>query len=362
MTPAVHDLRENWEPAPGYLNAASMGVPPTSVTLALEQHLRDWRRGACRADAFDEDVSRSRAAFAQLVGTTADQVAVGAQVSSLVATIATSLPVGARVVVPEGEFASVVYPFLVQRDRGVVVDQVPRDRLLEAIVPGVSWVAFAIAQAADGLLLRTEAIREAARRAGARTLADLTQAVGWLQVRADHFDATVTAAYKWLCAPRGSAFLTMARDLIDSIRPINAGWYAGEDVWRSLSGPSMNLAADARRFDVSPAWPAWVGTAPAVELFASSDATHLREYGASLADQVRDEIGEPRANRPVLSLSDVDGRLRSRLNDVGCTVSGGAGRVRISFHMWNDANDVDKVTSVLKETRLSPHLNGHHVV
>ena len=79
---------------------------------------------------------------------------------------------------------------------------------------------------------------------------------------------TAAGAYTWLCAPRGSAFLTVREDVADRLRPLNAGWYAGQDPWASVYGPGMTLADDARRFDVSPAWPVWVGTAPAIEVFA----------------------------------------------------------------------------------------------
>lgn len=343
MTP----LTQEWDPVPGYLNAATMGLPPRSVVEAMQQHLVQWRDGACRADAFDEDVRRARVAFARLLDTGADLVAIGAQVSGLVGLVASSLPAGARVVVPADDFTSVVFPFLVQRDRGVVVEQVARERLVDAIRPGVDWVAFSLAQSSDGTLADSAAIREAARASGTRTLADLTQAAGWLPVRASDFDVTVTGAYKWLCAPRGSAFLTLSPDLVEGIRPVHAGWYAGEDVWDSIYGPGMRLADSARRFDLSPGWPVWVGTAPAVELFAGADPAVLRNHGAGLADQVREHLGLEPAGRPVLSLPDADGALKARLGEAGCSVAGRAGAVRISFHVWNDEADVGRVCDAL---------------
>ncbi|HSX67117.1 aminotransferase class V-fold PLP-dependent enzyme [Nocardioides sp.] len=343
MTP----LAAEWNRVPGYLNAATMGLPPLRVVTAMEEHLGRWKAGECQAGAFDDDVRRARCAFGRLVGTIPDRVAIGAQVSALVGLVASSLPAHSRVVVPEDDFTSVVFPFLVHRDRGIVVEQVPRARLAESIHSGVDWVAFSLVQSSDGTVADIEAIHEAATAHGARTLADLTQAAGWLPVRADDFDVTVTGAYKWLCAPRGSAFMTLAPDLIDEIRPLSAGWYAGEEIWSSIYGPSMQLATSARRFDISPGWPAWVGTAPAIELFADADPALLRSHGASLADLVRAELGLAPRGLPVLSLEDPDGSLQSRLQDSGCAVAARAGAVRVSFHIWNDGADAHRVINAV---------------
>ena len=64
------------------------------------------------------------------------RVAVGGTVSELLGLVAAALPDGARVVVPEVEFTSNLFPWLVQQDRGVQVVTVPTDRLLDAITPG----------------------------------------------------------------------------------------------------------------------------------------------------------------------------------------------------------------------------------
>jgi selenocysteine lyase/cysteine desulfurase len=350
-TPAWPD---HWEPVAGYLDAPTMGLPPKAVTAALRRHLEEWESGACRAADFDEDVRRARAAFARLVGVTADDVAIGSQVSALVGLVAAALPDGARVVVPSGEFASVVFPFLAHADRGVTVGQVPLERLADAVRPGVDLVAFAVAQSSDGRLADVDAVLEAARGAGAATLADLTQAAGWLPVEASRFDVTVTGLYKWLCAPRGSSFLTATAGMKERLRPLYPGWYAADDPWGSIYATSMVLADEVRRFDVSPAWPVWVGTAPAVELFAGllrddpAVAAAVSTYGAGLADAVREALDLPAEGRPVLSLPDEEGKRKEALERAGCRVAGRGGAVRIGFHLWNTADDVDRVVDVLR--------------
>lgn len=346
-------IAEHWDPVPGYLNVASVGVPPRETVAAMRADLERWQAGEASPAGYDGAVDAARRAYARLVDVPVDHVAVGPQVSVLVGLVAASVPDGARVVVPEGEFTSVLYPFLVHADRGVTVREVPLEALPDAVGPGVDVVAFSLAQSADGRLVDVAALTDAARAVGALTVADVTQAAGWYPLDAAAFDVTVAGAYKWLCAPRGSAFLTVRDSVAPRLRPVNAGWYAGQEPWASVYGPGMTLAQDARRFDVSPAWPVWVGTAPAIEVFADllrgdpEVAATVREHGAGLADRVRTGLGLAATGLPVLALPDPDGELHAALQAAGCSVAARRGGVRMSFHLWNSDEDADRVLAAL---------------
>lgn len=312
----------------------------------MHDALGDWRRGAARAADYDDDVRRARELFAQLVHVDSTRVAVGSQVSVTAGVVAASLPDGARVLCVDGDFTSIIFPFLVQADRGVIVRHVALEGLADAIGEGDDLVAFSLAQSADGRLVDLPAVREAAARTGAMTLCDVTQAAGWLDVNAADFDVTVCSAYKWLCAPRGVAFSAFGDAALAKLRPVNAGWYAGGSVWDSCYGPQMSLAEDARRFDVSPAWLNWVGAVPALQLLASLSQEE-RAHGARLADQLRERLGLSAQGRPVLALKDSDGTRTRALEDAGCVVASRAGGVRIAFHLWNTLQDVDLAAAAL---------------
>jgi selenocysteine lyase/cysteine desulfurase len=233
----------------------------------------------------------------------------------------------------------------------VTVRHEPLEKLAESIRPGTAAVAYSLVQSADGRVADAPAIRAAAQAAGALTVCDVTQAAGWLPFVASEDDVTVCAAYKWLCAPRGVAFLTVSAQLTGTLRPINAGWYAGDAVWQSIYGPRMQLAADARRFDVSPAWLNWVGAASAIGTFAEADLGAVRDHDVDLADRLRGELGLPPAGTAIVSLEDPDGSLLGRFGEAGLSVSGRAGRVRIGFHVWNDEEDLARVLAVVTARR-----------
>ena len=336
-----------WDRVPGYLNASTLGLPPCAAVAALQEALTDWQRGQACPVAYGELAERARAQYAELVGVPTSSVAIGSQTSVLVGTVATSLPDGAEVLCPEGDFTSVTFPFEVQHRRGVRVRHVPLARLAGEIRPSTHLVAFSFAQSSTGELADVSAVVEAAGRHGALTLCDTTQAAGWMPVDAGRFDVTVCAGYKWLCQPRGTAYLTVRPETADHLVPNNAGWYAGESVWDSVYGPQMTLAADARRFDVSPAWLCWVGAAAAGEVFAGLDMAQVRDHDVRLADLLRDQLGLPQGGRPVVTLEDPDGVRASRLEDAGVRFASRAGRVRLAFHVWNTPEDVDLVVTAL---------------
>ena len=340
-------IKAQFDPVPGYLNAATLGLPPIPVADAVREAVTQWQLGKARAAAYDDDVQAARAAYARLMSVPGEWVSVGSQTSVIAGLVAASLPDGAEVVCIEGDFASMLFPFLVHADRGVTVRQVPLAEVAASITERTALVAFSLAQSACGTVCDGPAIAAAARAVGALTFCDITQAAGWLPIAAGDYDLTVCSAYKWLCHPRGTAYLTVRPEVIERVRPIHAGWYAGEDVWGSCYGPSMNLALDARRFDVSPAWLSWVGAVPALEVMSMVPTSLIGDHNVALADQLRARIGRPAEGRPVVSLADPTGEMAGRLVERGASVSSRAGLVRIAFHIWNTHQDVDLVATAL---------------
>ena len=341
----LDQLRRSFDVRPGYLAACTSGVPPRQTAAALRDDLASWAAGTNTPLGYGAWAERGRAAYARLVGVGADRVAIGSQTSVMVATVAASLPAGAEVVVVDGDFSSMVFPFVVRGD--LVVRHAQLAELAEAVTPGTALVAFSLVQSATGEIADADAVVAAAASVGARTLCDTTQAVGWMPVDASRFDATVCHAYKWLCAPRGVAFLTLSESYAADLVPNDAGWYAGDDVWGSCYGPVMELAADARRFDVSPAWQAWVGATTSLELFAAVPADDIHHYTAGLADSLRSRLGLPLTGSAIVTWPDADGADAAALAAAGIVASSRAGRARVAFHVWNDEAEVERVAAAL---------------
>ena len=343
----LEDARKEFEAENVYVNTASIGLPPRRALDALAGAIDTWRTGRAEAAAYDAVVTRARERFAELVGTTPARVAIGNQVSTFGALIATALPAGAVVLGAEEDFTSVLFPFMAHADRGVSVKTVPLAGLLDAIRPGVDLVAVSAVQSADGRLVPggLDALAAAAGRHGCMTYIDATQAIGWLPFRADAFDFVSCAAYKWLMSPRGTAFGVVKPERLGMLRPLYAGWYAGDNPWTSIYGPPLRLAGDARRLDISPAWLSWVGTVPALDLLAEVGVETIHRHDVGLANALRARLGMPPGDSAILSVSVGDGLSGLAAANVKAAVR--AGGVRLSFHLHNTEADVDAVARAL---------------
>ena len=163
MTLAISDAASLWEPAGTYLNTASFGLPPRPAWDALQSALDDWRTGRTSWEQWGDSTEAARASFARLIGVPTETVAVGATVSGLVGLVAASVPDGSRVLAPDVEFTSTLFPFLVQAHRGVTVRTVPAAELAEAIDDSTDVVAFSAVQMATGEVADLAAIAAAAK-------------------------------------------------------------------------------------------------------------------------------------------------------------------------------------------------------
>jgi selenocysteine lyase/cysteine desulfurase len=339
----ISEARTLWEPAGVYCNTASYGLPPRPGWEALQSALADWHGGRTSWEAWGKSTEGARAAFARLVGVEVGRVAVGSTVSELVGSVVTALPDGARVVVPDIEFTSTLFPFLVQSR--LDVRTVPPAQLANAVAEGAEAVAFSAVQMSTGEVADHEAIMAAASGVGAITLCDATQAIGWLPLQAGRFDAVVCGAYKWLMSPRGSAFLTVSDRLLEKVVPHSAGWYAGQDVHASYFGPPLRLASDARRLDLSPAWFSWVGTQPALELIERLGIRAIHAHNVGLANRFRAGVGLQPSNSAIVC-ADLPGAA-GRLQRAGIVAAVRGGLLRTSWHLYNDERDVDRVLNVI---------------
>lgn len=344
----VLDTRADFDTDGVYLDTASMGLPPRVAFEAMQQDLEQCRRGKVRPQDYDHFVETSRELYARFVGVDASWVAAGPQVSVFTGVVAASLPPGSVVLVATNEFTSVTFPFLAA---GHDVREAPLADLAEAVDDSVDLVAVAAVQSSSGAPADLAALAAACTSYDARLLVDLTQAAGWLPVDASRFDYTVCSAYKWLLSPRGTCFFTVRPELRDSLVPVAAGWYAGQDPWDSIYGTPLRLADDARRFDVSPAWHSWVGTAESLSYLTSIGSETLHAHALDLADRFRDDVGLPLGGPPIVSL-DVQGDVAHSLRRHDVLASVRAGRLRLSFHVNNSAADVGVVAAALE-----PHLS-----
>jgi selenocysteine lyase/cysteine desulfurase len=343
----LEEAQRLWRPETLYLNTASYGLPPTPAWDRFQAVLEDWRGGRTSWEGWGDCAESARASFARMVGVPTDWIAIGANTSSMVGLFAAALADGARVLSAEPEFTSLLWPFLVQ-GRGIEVEYAAIPELPDMVDERTDVVAVSAVQSSTGEVADLEAIVEAAAAHDARVVVDATQACGWLPVDASRIDLLACSAYKWLCSPRGTAFMSVNPEVQDRLTPHAAGWYAGEDPYASFYGPPLRLAHSARRFDVSPAWFPWVATAPTLDLLLEIGIEAIHEHDLRLANRFRAGLGLPPGDSAIVSaeLPEAEELLRgSRV-----MAAARAGLLRTSWHVHNTDDDVDELLELLRRT------------
>jgi selenocysteine lyase/cysteine desulfurase len=328
----------------GYLDTSSYGLPPRSSLEAFAQALEAWRAGQ-GWEAWEEDGEACRRLFAQLIGARAEDVAILPAVSTAAGLVAASLDAeaGDNVVLFEEDFTSTLLPWRGLADRGVELRLRPLGELAEAVDEHTALVAVSSVQSANGAVADLAALRAT----GVRLFLDATQAVGTVPVDAEDGDYIAAHPYKWLCTPRGLAFLYVRRERLDEVEPWTAGWKSSVRPYDNYYG-LPELTPDARRLDVSLPWLAAAGARPSLELVAALGVERIAAHNLGLARMFAAETGLPAPASPIVRVSvDEPDAVVERLRKAGVSCSVRAGSVRLSFHLYNDEADVDLALQAL---------------
>lgn len=247
-----------------YLNCAYMSpLLKRAVALGAAAIARKARPWTIAPDDFFADSETARARFAELLGTTAEAIAIVPAASYGLAVAATNLRLGAggRILVLHDQFPSNVYPWrdLAARAGGSVVTVAdPEDgdltrAVLDALDERVRIVALPHCRWTDGALLDLVAIGARCREVGSALVLDVTQSLGALplDLAAVRPDFLVCAGYKWLLGPYSLGYLYVAKQHRDG-RPLEQNWIAreGSEDFTRLIDYRARYQPGARRFDV----------------------------------------------------------------------------------------------------------------
>ncbi|MDZ4674363.1 MAG: aminotransferase class V-fold PLP-dependent enzyme [Gemmatimonadota bacterium] len=358
-----------------YLNCAYMSPLLRAVVMAGEEGVRQKQHPwTIHPRDFFDGPGTLRGLFGQLLGATAEDIALVPSVSYGVGTAVANLPMapGQEVLVLDEGFPSMVYPWQDAASRvGATLIVVPRpndddwtgavqeritDRTAVACLPHCHWT--------DGGLLDLVAIGSRLRAVGAALVVDATQSLGALplDLAAVQPDYLVAAGYKWLMGPYGLGYLYVAPHRQDG-RPLEQTWIGreGSEDFAGLTRYGTGYQPGARRFDSGEACNFILVP------MAIAALTQLLEWGVpaisttikTLTEQIaRDTmplgLGTVAANRRaphylgLRSATPLRLDLLSRLAAEQVYVSQRGSALRITPHVYNDRADVDRLVAALE--------------
>jgi isopenicillin-N epimerase len=232
------------DPEVAYLNHGGFGAVPLPVAEVQQQ----WRvrieanphrfLGSELADLIDE----SRDRLAGFAGTVPERIAFVRNATAGVNAVLGSIDfsAGDRVVVTDHEYNACRNALdAVARRRGVLIDvvRIPIpvtdegavvNLILEAVTPETRLLLIDAVTSPTAIVMPLESIVPVAEAMGVPVLVDAAHAPGMVPLQLDRLGASYTTGnlHKWVCAPRGAAFLHARDTDRDGLMPtaISHGW------------------------------------------------------------------------------------------------------------------------------------------
>lgn len=263
--PKENPLKGNWllNSDTVFLNHGSFGATPRIV---LEEQ-KKWQKLIEKDPVkFFDDIApnallESRKAIASFVGSHHDDIAFVENATSGVNTILRSLDFNENdeILVPNHAYQACrnTIDFVAKKAGAVVVtceipfpvdnEQIIIEKILDCVSKKTKLALIDTVTSPTGLRMPFEKIVKLLEDRGIRVLLDAAHGIGMIPLNLDEIGASFTTSncHKWLCAPKGSAFLHVRKDMQELIHPLT--------ISHGMTFPLNGISRFRHEFD-------WTGT------------------------------------------------------------------------------------------------------
>ncbi|PYV80170.1 MAG: hypothetical protein DMG96_01565 [Acidobacteria bacterium] len=351
-----------------YLNTAA--APPLSILAAREgQRYYDEmaEHGDVAWDGWLCQVEEIRERLASFINADARSVAFTYSTSHGMNLIAGILDHCGDVLCPADEFPSCTLPWLQQRyrvhfvrsrDRGVVdVDDIQRSITNETRVLGTSYVQFA-----TGFRHDLVALGRLCRERNLVFVVDATQGMGVfpIDVVNSGIDFLVFSGYKWAQAGYGVGGLYVAPRFLNPTAFPVAGWWSARDP-EAVVNDRLDLKETAAALEVGcPHFAGIFALGAALTLFEEIGKSRIEERIHELTDYLHQRLQADRFNiasplnrgqRSGITIVEMRNapEIVKRLAEKKIIVSARGKGLRVSVHIFNNFDDIDRLIAELRE-------------
>jgi cysteine desulfurase / selenocysteine lyase len=354
-------------------HAAVAPLPRRSGEVLREWALDQEQNGVVGWLDQERRLEATRDRVAGLINADRDEIAFINSTTQGIGLIAEGYPwrPGDNVVTADDEYPSNLLPWMNLASRGVEVRQVPGregrirpEDLVAAFDRSTRVLAISHVEFATGFRNDLDALAEICQARGVALFVDAIQGLGphRIDVRRTPIDFLAADGHKWLLGPEGAGFLFVNREWIDRLRPIGVGAHS---VIGSYNAPrvELKLKPNAQRWEGgSFSMPGLLTFGASVGLFHEWGLEAVSRRIVERADAVRElaasagwtVYGSPReADRSaivVLERVGVDpAAAAAELRRTrGLVVACRRGRLRISPHVYNNHEDLERLRAGLE--------------
>ncbi|MFQ6113364.1 MAG: aminotransferase class V-fold PLP-dependent enzyme [bacterium] len=246
-----------------YLNCAAQGPFPKVTVEAIHEAIRLKSNPYTIEDSIYFDLPlRVRKRAAMLIGAKPEEIALSTGASHGINVAANGLPLSAgdEILVADREFPANVYPWLNQEKRGVITKIIkpqgtfitPQD-FERNISPKTKVITVSFVNYSNGYQADLKSIGKLCKNYNIFFVVDGSQGVGGvpINVKELEIDIMVVAGYKWLLSPYGSGFFYVCDAVLENISVPDVNWarIKGAEDFNNLLKYKLQFCEGAPRFE-----------------------------------------------------------------------------------------------------------------
>ena len=361
-----------------YLNAANVSLTYSEASRINQQWFEDLSINGSNnfTEKAEEEVFKEvHKSAASFINAKPYEIAGGSSATELLCSFAWSYSPqkGENIVSTSSSFPSTVYPWSrVAKSTGAQIRLAKSkngyssiNAISSLIDQNTSVVCISHTEFSNGHTYDLHVLAELAHKKDAILVVDATQSAGAIpiDVEKNKIDVLVTGAYKWLCAPFGSAFMYIRHNLAKKLNPGLVGFRSHKNMW-DLDATRLRYNDDVSKYEFSTlAFGCILGLSESLKYLNTIGIDKIYNYNLFLTDHLIEGLKQLDAkiistdkcvNRsPIITAKFKNKDSESIINDLRCAnifISQRKEWVRFSPHFYNTLEDIDLVISEIRKS------------
>jgi cysteine desulfurase/selenocysteine lyase len=360
--------------APNFFNTAYFGPLPRRTRAAAVKSLERFANPVnFKYDDWRPLPDEGRAKFSRLLGVSADAISHHSSTSEVMSFLALGFPfkAGDKVALMEGDYPSDVLPWMVnEKRRGYQIERLSEDcfrdvDLLREKLPAATKVLnISHVMFNTGRMNPIREIGELCRERGILFVVDVSQSLGGVELKPAEIelcDVIAGASYKWMLGPYGHAFACWSTRAMKTVEHVHLSWQGSLG---SRDGNILNYSIEttpgARRFDrgQAPNVTGLKALMQSLDLLYETGLANIEAHNKSLVTRFlktfprqRFQLITPEGEHAnIICLRPKDGNsdaLQASLVNKSIDASVREGNLRLSFHLFNTAEQIENLVRAL---------------